>query len=107
MINLKSIGEKKTPMWLCSWNNGTKVKIYTRNELYEQYKQTLFDIEDPFDDYVSKVRNTLKFDDIVEYLDECELDENMLNIPYTCDNFTIMLVSHDTLYYVPNEKVWK
>jgi hypothetical protein len=83
----------KKSKWLCSWNGGETVQIHTRETLYGEYKETLFDEE--LVDYFSSIHpcGTDRYETIEEYLNDCvDCDGDLINIEFKCDNMSIIQI---------------
>ena len=84
----------KKPKWLCSWNGGEIVQIHTRETLYGEYKETLFDVE--LVDYLGSIYQSgidKQYKTVDQYLDDCEkYNGDFINIPFGCDNMTIIQI---------------
>ena len=84
--------ESDKPLYLCDWNDGEIVQIHSKETLEKEYAETnLFDEDEK---RFSNYSNGFKYSSlrIQDYL-ELSKDDDYYNIPFRCDNMTIIRIT--------------
>tara|TARA_R100000742_G_C4278048_1_gene100479 strand:- start:2166 stop:2474 length:309 start_codon:yes stop_codon:yes gene_type:complete len=87
--------KKAEAKYLCSWNGHEIVEIHTKQTLYDDYKgSNLFEVneDETLNAYFESIGYGLDDLLIKDYLDHSSKDDDLLGVPFFCDNMKIIRI---------------